>query len=53
MAIPMAALLYGRFSQTVRLPVHANAPAVTWTFEKGVLQITIPLLERDTWTPAA
>jgi HSP20 family protein len=45
--------IYGRFSRTVRLPVNANAAAVTWTFENGVLQITIPLLEQDTWKPAA
>ena len=45
--------IYGRFSRTVRLPVNANAAAVTWTFEDGVLQITIPLLERDMWKPAA
>ena len=45
--------VYGRFSRTVRLPVNANAAAVTWTFENGVLQITIPLVEQDTWTPAA
>jgi HSP20 family molecular chaperone IbpA len=50
---PPAERVYGRFSRTVRLPVNANAAAVTWTFEKGVLQITIPLLEQDTWTPAA
>ncbi len=38
--------IYGRFSRTVRLPENANAPAVAWTFENGVLQITLPLLER-------
>jgi HSP20 family protein len=53
MGAPVVAHLYGRFSRTVRLPVNANAAAVTWTFEKGVLQITIPLLEQATWTPAA
>jgi HSP20 family protein len=47
------ARIYGRFSRTVRLPVNANAAAVTWAFENGVLQITIPLLEQDTWKPAA
>jgi HSP20 family molecular chaperone IbpA len=50
---PPAERIYGRFNRTVRLPVNANAAAVTWTFENGVLQITIPLLEQDTWTPAA
>jgi HSP20 family molecular chaperone IbpA len=38
--------IYGRFGRTVRLPENANAAAVTWVFENGVLQITLPLLKR-------
>jgi HSP20 family protein len=38
--------IYGRFSRTVRLPGNANAAAVTWAFENGVLQVTLPLLRR-------
>lgn len=37
--------IYGRFSRTVRLPHNANAAAVTWTFERGVLEITLPLFD--------
>jgi HSP20 family protein len=48
-----ATRIFGRFSRTVRLPVNANAAGVTWSFEKGMLQITIPLLEQETWKPAA
>ena len=52
-SVLVPARIYGRFSRTVRLPANANAAAVTWAFENGVLQITIPLLEQDTWKPAA
>ena len=38
--------IYGRFSRVVRLPENANAAAVAWAFEGGVLQVTLPLVER-------
>ena len=43
----------GRFSRSVRLPHHANAAAVTWTFDAGVLQIMIPLLDQDLLNPTS
>ena len=43
----------GRFSRSVRLPDHANAAAVTWTFDAGVLQIMIPLLDQDLLNPTS
>jgi HSP20 family molecular chaperone IbpA len=34
---------YGRFKRTVRLPDDVQIEAMTWAFENGVFQITIPL----------
>ena len=44
--------IYGRFSRTVRLPANANAAAVSWAFENGVLQISLPLVDRPIPEPA-
>ena len=33
---------YGRFNRTVRLPAGVQVASLTWTFENGVLQISVP-----------
>jgi HSP20 family protein len=38
---------YGMFHRSVRLPANADEAAITATYDKGILEVTVPLTEPE------